>query len=66
MVVGFSSTEYPVTGGACHVMICVDIFNPPTGGALRPFNVAILGKVKKSLFISSTFNEYHQIQILIA
>ena len=47
MVVGFSSTEYPVTGAAGHVMICVDIFNPPSGGALRPFNVAILGKVNK-------------------
>lgn len=50
MVVGFSSTEYAVTGAAEHVMICVDIFNPPSGGALRPFNVAILGKVNKISF----------------
>ena len=42
MVVGFTSTEYTATGTAEGVEVCVEVLNPPSGGALRPFTVALL------------------------
>ena len=39
MVVGFSSPQYDV---ARLVEVCVELLNPPSGGAVRPFTVALV------------------------
>ena len=39
MVVGFSSPQYDV---ARFVKVCVELLNPLSGGAVRPFTVALV------------------------
>ena len=41
MIVGFGGTEYSVAGDDDSVSVCVMVTNPPFGGALRPFTIAI-------------------------
>ena len=42
MIVGFSSSEY--SGGERPVTVCVEVVSPPSGGALRPFSLALLAE----------------------
>ena len=41
MIVGFGGSEYSVAGDDDSVSVCVMVTNPPFGGALRPFTIAI-------------------------
>ena len=40
--VGFSSTSYTVAETSGHITVCVEVFNPPSGGATEEFNVTLL------------------------
>ena len=42
MVIGFSSVKYTTTESEEVVEVCVDVLNPPSGGALEPFTVSLL------------------------
>ena len=42
MEVGFSSTTFTGTETAGYATVCVQLLNPPSGGAVRPFSVTLL------------------------
>ena len=41
MVVGFNSTTYTGTETAGHARVCVEVLNPSSGGAVRPFSITM-------------------------
>ncbi|CAI8038709.1 hypothetical protein GBAR_LOCUS21581, partial [Geodia barretti] len=41
MVVGFNSTTYTGTETAGHARVCVEVSNPSSGGAVRPFSITM-------------------------
>ena len=41
MFVGFSSQTYTAFEMTEHVTVCVEVLNPPFGGAIKGFNVCI-------------------------
>ena len=40
-VVGFSSTTYFGTETSGSVTVCVEVLNPPSGGATQPFSASL-------------------------
>ena len=61
MEVGFAATEYVADGASGHVAVCVEVLNPPSGGAIQPFIVALLPekgliyKVNHCYYITNTY-----------
>ena len=58
MIVGFGGTEYSVAGDDDSVSVCVMVTNPPFGGALRPFTIAIHpveGKTSKKCVLPNMY-----------
>ena len=41
-IVGFSSATYTGTETSGNVAVCVEVFNPTSGGATQPFDVTLL------------------------
>ena len=52
MVIGFNSTSYIATETDQQVAVCVDVLNPPSGGALRPFTVTLLPEKGQHSFVT--------------
>ena len=42
MSVGFTYTTYTGTETAGDAKVCVEVLNPPSGGAIQPFSVTVL------------------------
>ena len=42
MSVGFNSTTFTGTETVGHAVVCVEVLNPPSGGAIQPFSLTIL------------------------
>ena len=42
MAVGFTSMRYTARETEGQATVCVDVINPPNGGAILPFTVALL------------------------
>ena len=42
MSVGFTSTTFTGTETVGHAPVCVEVLNPPSGGAIQPFSLTIL------------------------
>ena len=45
MTVGFTSMSYTARETEGQATVCVDVINPPVGGALQPFIVALLPEI---------------------
>ena len=45
MTVGFTSMSYTARETKGQATVCVDVINPPNGGALQPFIVALLPEI---------------------
>ena len=52
MVIGFNSTSYIAVETDQQATVCVDVLNPPSGGALRPFVVALLPHKGQHSFVT--------------
>ena len=63
MTIGFTSMRYTARETKGQVTVCVDVINPPVGGALQPFIVAILPEIgvflqeKNSRYFSAKLTE---------
>ena len=55
MSVGFTSTTYTGTETTGDAKVCVEILNPPSGGAIQPFSVTILSGEGICVGISVSF-----------
>ena len=42
MIVGFNSTNYTAIETEEVATVCINVQNPPSGGALRPFTVVLI------------------------
>ena len=58
MVVGFTSTTFTGTETAGHATVCVEVLNPPSGGAVRPFSITMTPQEGSSMAYSNVESRY--------
>ena len=64
MFVGFSSQTYTAFEITERATVCVEVLNPPSGGAIKRFNVSILPEEGIIVYICLLYTHFALISIV--